>query len=114
MVTFIFTYKIILTHFFEATTSVPMLERMFLNRILTGYRRSKRQGQELIEKREIFDFVLGTPCQNHAAECLDLGLAQQISSAEYRNARGSLVFAQIMKTIQIVDKGKIRFIQINH
>ena len=36
----------------------------------TGGQLSKRQSQELIEAREVFDFVLSTPGQDHPAECL--------------------------------------------
>jgi len=47
-----------------------------------GGQLSKRQRQELIETREIFDFVLGTPGLDHAAECLQGQISHDLRKDE--------------------------------
>jgi hypothetical protein len=47
-----------------------------------GSQLSKRQRQELIQAREVFDFVLSTPGHDHATECLQRQISHDLRKNE--------------------------------
>ena len=83
-----------------------------------GGQLSKRQGQELIETSKVFGFALSTPALDHAAESLQGQISHDLRKDELTRVRACFQQVkspehtpQVRKTIQIVDKGKVRFIQ---
>ena len=54
-----------------------------------GGQLSKRQGQELIETREVFDFVLSAPEFDHATECLQGQISHDLRKDELTRVHAS-------------------------
>ena len=90
------------------------IDRDVAQRFASGQLR-KRQSQELIEAREVFDFVLSTPGQDHPAECLQGQISHDLrkdelarvhaSPQQMRSAEGALgVTANVGKSLMLIYK----------